>query len=169
MTADELFELHPLPWTHHLLLVKDANNRQVIHTGGLYDDRSRLHQGEYLSGLNALLVECANSRSNVTSDSARLAAEARNRDKAQEIVLATEAAIGGKFSGLARHELADRITAALNAAAAPADNDTESLLQHVAYSGVEFDDNRMGYVVVQIDRDVWEQIQKLAPTTKGDR
>lgn len=54
--------------------------------------------------------------------------------------------------------------------AVPADNDAELLLQHVAYSGVEFDDNRMGYVVVQIDRDVWEQIKKLAPTTtKGDR
>lgn len=62
MTVDELFALHPLPWSHHLLLIKDANGRQVIHTGGLYDDRGRLHEGSYLSGLNALLVELVNSR-----------------------------------------------------------------------------------------------------------
>lgn len=37
------------------------------------------------------------------------------------------------------------------------------LLGHVSYSGVEFDDNRMGYVVVQIDRDAWDQIKQLTP------
>lgn len=62
MPADELFALHPLPWTHHLLLIKDANGRQVIHTGGLYSEGGRLHEGSYLSGLNALLVELVNSR-----------------------------------------------------------------------------------------------------------
>lgn len=33
------------------------------------------------------------------------------------------------------------------------------LLREVACSGVEFDDNRK-YVVVQIDRDIWEKLQK---------
>lgn len=50
-------------------------------------------------------------------------------------------------------------------AVTPADNNAESLLQQVACSGVEFDDNRVGYVTVQIDRDVWEQLRAY----KGDR
>ena len=61
MSVDELFALHPLPWTHDLLLIKDANGNQVIHTGGLYSERGRLYEGKYLSGLNALLVGLANS------------------------------------------------------------------------------------------------------------
>jgi hypothetical protein len=63
MPTDELLERHPLPWTHHLLLIKDANGRQVIHTGGLYSEYGRLYEGAYLSGLNALLVELVNTRS----------------------------------------------------------------------------------------------------------
>jgi hypothetical protein len=63
MTAAEIFERHPLPWSHHLLLIKDANGRQVVHTGGAYNERGRPHQGEYLSGLNALLVDSVNSGS----------------------------------------------------------------------------------------------------------
>lgn len=63
MSIDELFALHPLPWTHDLLLIRDANGNQVIHTGGLYSERGRLYEGRYLSGLNALLVELVNSRS----------------------------------------------------------------------------------------------------------
>ncbi len=59
----QIFETHPLPWTHHCLMIKDANGRQVIHTGGSYDDRSRLYPGDYLSGLNSMLVEKANAAS----------------------------------------------------------------------------------------------------------
>jgi len=61
MSKDELLKLHPLPWTHHLLLIKDANGQQVIHTGGLHSERGRPHEGRYLSGLNALLVELVNT------------------------------------------------------------------------------------------------------------
>jgi len=61
MSLDELLALHPLPWTHHLLLIKDANGEQVIHTGGLYSERGRLHEGRYLSGLNALFVKLVNA------------------------------------------------------------------------------------------------------------
>lgn len=72
MAIDELLELHPLPWTHHLLLIKDANGRQVIHTGGSYNDRGRIYEGRYLSGLNALLVQLVNARADLpraTADS----------------------------------------------------------------------------------------------------
>jgi hypothetical protein len=65
MPLDELLERHPLPWTHHCLLIKDANGRQVIHTGGSYNDRGRVYEGRYLSGLNALLVELVNTRSDL--------------------------------------------------------------------------------------------------------
>lgn len=51
--------------------------------------------------------------------------ETRNRDKAQKIILATEAALGEKFDSIARHELVNRITVALNGTA-PADNEAES-------------------------------------------
>jgi hypothetical protein len=63
MPAGELLLLHPLPWTYHLLEIKDANGRQVIHTGGLYGIHERLHEGRYryLSGLNALLVQLLNA------------------------------------------------------------------------------------------------------------
>lgn len=71
----------------------------------------------------------------IPSDSTRRAAEAQNRDKAQEIILATEAALSEKFDSIARHELVNRITIALNAAA-PADNDAESrrLLTECCYT-----------------------------------
>lgn len=61
MGGDEIFALHPLPWSHHLLLIKDANGNQVIHTGGLYSEQGRPHEGKYLSGLNAMLVKLVNS------------------------------------------------------------------------------------------------------------
>lgn len=61
MSRDEIFALHPLPWSHHLLLIKDAKGQQVVHTGGLYSERGRLHEGKYLSGLNALLVDEVNA------------------------------------------------------------------------------------------------------------
>lgn len=50
-----------------------------------------------------------------------------------------------------------------------------SLLIEVANSGVAFEDPRIGYVEVQIDRDVWDRIQAVKasvpfsdyPTSKG--
>lgn len=62
MSIDELLRLHPLPWSHHLLLIKDAKGRQVIHIGGLYNELSKMYEGRYLSGLNALFVELVNAR-----------------------------------------------------------------------------------------------------------
>lgn len=35
------------------------------------------------------------------------------------------------------------------------------LLRDVCDSGVEFDDGRLGYVVVQIDRDTWNQAKEI--------
>lgn len=37
----------------------------------------------------------------------------------------------------------------------------EMLLREIAISGVEFDDERIKYVVVQIDRDIWNRLQAL--------
>jgi hypothetical protein len=37
----------------------------------------------------------------------------------------------------------------------------ESALREVGQSGVEFDDERLGYVSVQIDRDVWEAVRNV--------
>ena len=68
MSVDEILALHPLPWTHNLLLIKDANGNQVIHNGGLYSEYGRLYEGKYLSGLNALLVGLVNARSRVSKD-----------------------------------------------------------------------------------------------------
>jgi hypothetical protein len=65
MPISELLERHPRPWTHHCLLIKDANGKQVIHTGGSYNDRGRINDGRYLSGLNALLVELVNTRADL--------------------------------------------------------------------------------------------------------
>lgn len=50
----------------------------------------------------------------------------------------------------------------------PARAAAEELIEHVAYSGVEFDGQK-DYIVVQIDRDIWQQIQKLASNDKGGR
>lgn len=88
MTAEELFELHPLPWTHHLLLIKDANGQQVIHTGGAYNDRGRPHKGEYLSGLNALMVQLVNTCVPVAS-----AAPVVDTDNVFNMVWAEEAGV----------------------------------------------------------------------------
>lgn len=37
-------------------------------------------------------------------------------------------------------------------------NDAE-LIQHIAESGVEFDDDRLSWITVQIDRNLWSLIQ----------
>lgn len=50
----------------------------------------------------------------------------------------------------------------------PARAAAEELIEHVAHSGVEFDGQK-DYIVVQIDRDIWQQIQKLASNDKGGR
>lgn len=50
----------------------------------------------------------------------------------------------------------------------PARAAAEELIEHVARSGVEFDGQK-DYIVVQIDRDVWQEIQKLANDDKGGR
>lgn len=68
MTPEELFELHPLPWTHNLLMIRDANGRQVIHTGGSYNEHNRVYEASYLSGLNALFVDAVNTRAPVVAD-----------------------------------------------------------------------------------------------------
>ena len=48
-------------------------------------------------------------------------------------------------------------------------DDWREVCREVAWSGVEFDDARLKYVVVQIDRDVWERCQAaLAPPVEGD-
>lgn len=50
----------------------------------------------------------------------------------------------------------------------PARAAAEGLVEHVAHSGVEFDGQK-DYIVMQIDRDIWQEIQKLANDDKGDR
>lgn len=42
------------------------------------------------------------------------------------------------------------------------------LLAEVAASGVSFEDERVGYVEVQIDRDTWTEIAAVTATT-GER
>jgi hypothetical protein len=44
----------------------------------------------------------------------------------------------------------------------PGDTCPYALLADVAASGVELEDERMRYVVVQLDRDVWSRIQEYA-------
>lgn len=61
MSLKEVFKLHPLPWKHECLIIRDANTRQVIHLGGSTDQYSKTYPGEYLSALNALLVQAANA------------------------------------------------------------------------------------------------------------
>lgn len=62
MPEEELFNDHPLPWTHHVLMIKDANQKTVIHLGG-----TPSHSGHSLSGfklctLASFIVETANSK-----------------------------------------------------------------------------------------------------------
>lgn len=64
---ERILELHPLPWSHHLLLIKDAEGRQVIHLGGMYGERNERLGGKYLSGLNALIVQAVNVRADLVS------------------------------------------------------------------------------------------------------
>lgn len=56
----EIAERHPLPWSHHVLMIKDANGQQVVHLGGLTDGSGKPHNPYLLAGLAALLVERAN-------------------------------------------------------------------------------------------------------------
>lgn len=58
-------------------------------------------------------------------------------------------------------ELVERLRA--DAAAVRAERDRyREALREVAASGVEFDDARVGYVTVQIDRPTWQDVQALA-------
>lgn len=41
------------------------------------------------------------------------------------------------------------------------------LLKEVSYSGVELDDPRMGYVIIQIDPKTWAEVKALAATQEG--
>ena len=44
----------------------------------------------------------------------------------------------------------------------------ESTMREIANSGVEFEDERVGYVTVQIDRDIWLSLAALrGPSTAG--
>src|SRR5690349_11391869 len=61
LELNEIVERYPLPWTHHVLMIKDADGRQVIHLGGLHDQYGRLYDGYYLAGLAALLTTAANA------------------------------------------------------------------------------------------------------------
>lgn len=45
----------------------------------------------------------------------------------------------------------------------------EELLEDVASCGVEFEDERLRYVTVQIDRSTWLQLQRWLDSRGGDR
>jgi hypothetical protein len=66
LSLAQVVERHPLPWTHHVLMIKDANGRQVIHLGGLYDQYGQLYDGHYLAGLAAMLTDAANDAATQT-------------------------------------------------------------------------------------------------------
>lgn len=61
LKVGEIFARHPLPWTHHVLMIKDAAGRLVIHLGGSRDERGATYDPGYLVGLAAMLVDYSNS------------------------------------------------------------------------------------------------------------
>jgi len=62
MPEEELFTKHPLPWKHQVLMIVDANGREVIHLGGTNNTRGGLLEGHMLCTLAAFIVETANTR-----------------------------------------------------------------------------------------------------------
>ena len=51
-------------------------------------------------------------------------------------------------------------------APSPARDEVREALREVADSGVEFNDERVGYVTVQIDRETWETVRRLAALSR---
>lgn len=56
----ELVAKHPLPWTANILMIRDANGRQVLHLGGSRDEIGRGIDPDFLVEMNKLLVKAAN-------------------------------------------------------------------------------------------------------------
>jgi hypothetical protein len=77
LSVAEVIERHPLPWTHQVLMIKDANGRQVVHLGGLHDQFGQLYDGHYLAGLAAILAEAANATTIRRDDTAETEGEGR--------------------------------------------------------------------------------------------
>lgn len=57
MTDEEkLYERYPLPWTHQVLMIRDARGNEVVHLGSL------IKEPDIIKTMCTLIIETANSR-----------------------------------------------------------------------------------------------------------